>query len=307
MVCTSNKMTTMLAVSTLLLTFVVPTAACCSQTPTPSAWPFLQAGLNDKHSGSRIAAVRVLGLIPNDPHAADLAEKALRDKNSAVRAAAATALGQMHVPGTDASLRQALNDKSLSVVMAAAHALRSLNDPVAYQVYYEVYTGERKNDTGMIAQEMKVLHDPKLLAEMGFNEGIGYVPFAGIGWEAWQTIVKDKKEGAAARAALISVLATDPAPRTGRLLLTASRNRNWVLRVAALQAIAKRNDPSLMPGVEPLLADAKREVKFAAAATVICLEDAAKVQATSSMKIAQTTQPARASGAQIWNAALETK
>jgi hypothetical protein len=36
---------------------------------------------------------------------------------------------------------------------------------------------------------------------VGFNEGIGYMPFAGIAWEAWQTIMKDKKDGAAARAA----------------------------------------------------------------------------------------------------------
>ena len=83
--------------------------------------------------------------------------------------------------------------------MAAAHALLLLNDPACYDVYYAVFTGERKNNSGMIAQELKVLRDPKQVAEMGFNEGIGYVPLLGIPWEASQTIMKDGKQGAAAK------------------------------------------------------------------------------------------------------------
>ena len=113
-----------------------------------------------------------------------------------------------------ASLKQALNDKSLSVVMAAAHALHSLNDPACYEVYYAILTGERGNDSGMIAQETKVMHDPKQVAEMGFSEGIGYLPFGSIGWQAVQTIMKDRKSGAAAKAALFSAVATDPDART---------------------------------------------------------------------------------------------
>jgi HEAT repeat protein len=303
----SKKMLTVRAVTHSLLllvtTTILVTVECFAQTTPSQGWPLLEAGLGQKGPGQRLAAVRVLGLIPDDPQAAELAENVLKDTNSAVRAAAATALGQMHVSGVSATLKQAFNDKNVSVVMAAAHALRSLNDPVCYDVYYEVYTGDRKNDTGMIAQEMKVLHDPKQLAEIGFNEGIGYIPFAGIGWEAWQTIMKDKKDGAAARAALISVLATDPDPRTGKLLLTASQNRNWVLRVAALEAIAKRGDPSLLSGVEPRLCDSKREVRFAAAAAVIRLGDAAKAQGAGDTKIAQIALPASAGEPQAPNAA----
>lgn len=305
-----KKMLTVRAVTHSLLLLVTTTTLltveCFAQTAPSQRWPLLEAGLGQKGPGQRLAAVRVLGLIPDDPHAAELAENALKDTNSAVRAAAATALGQMHVSSVSASLKQALNDKNLSVVMAAAHALRSLNDPVCYDVYYEVYTGERKNDIGMIAQEMKVLHDPKQLAEMGFNEGIGYIPFAGIGWEAWQTIMKDKKDGAAAKAALISVLATDPDPRTGKLLLTASQNRNWILRVAALEAIAKRGDPSLLSGVEPRLCDSKREVRFAAAAAAIRLADAAQARATAETKMAQATPSAGTKEPQVTNDALET-
>jgi hypothetical protein len=191
---TLKKMLTIPAAGRAILLLILLTAACCAQTVAKPGWSVLEAGLAQKSAGQRLAAVRVLGLISDDPHAAELAETALKDKNSSVRTAAATSLGQMHATGVDASLKQALNDKNLSVVMASAHALRLLNDPACYDAYYEIFTGERKNDAGMISQEMKVFHDPRQVARMGFNEGIGYVPFAGMPWEALQTIMKDRKE-----------------------------------------------------------------------------------------------------------------
>lgn len=299
-----NKTRLTPTVSTAVL-LIFSTVFCHAQTAADPAWLFLQAGLKEKSAIQRIAAVRVLGLISGDPQAADLAEKALKDPNSSVRAAAATALGQMHASGADASLKQALNDKNLSVVMAAAHALRMLNDPACYDAYYEIFTGERRNDTGMIAQEMKVLHDPRQLAAMGFNEGIGYVPFASMGWEAYQTIMKDKKDGAAAKAALIAALATDPEDRTGRLLLKESKNQNWVLRVAALEAIAKRGQPTLLSGVEPMLSDRRREVRLTAAATVIQLADAAQVRVPDNIKVADMPQAVSAKELPTVNAVFE--
>jgi HEAT repeat protein len=282
------------------------TVQACAQTAADPARSLLEAGLTQKSAALRVAAVRVLGFIPNDPHAVELAEKALQDKNSAVRAVAATSLGMMHASAADPELKQALKDKNLAVVMAAAHALSLLNDPACYDVYYAVYTGARKNDQGMIAQEMKALHDPKQLVEMGVDEGIGFVPFAGDGWEAYQTIMKDKKDGAAAKAALVSALAKDPAHRTGELLLAASQNRNWVLRVAALQAIAMRGDPVLLPGIEPRLSDSKREVRYAAAAAVIRLEDAAKLTTAEGANIARAELSAKANDRQSTNAVMPT-
>ena len=285
---------TIVALSSMMLMCVLLSGSSDAQTASNSAWPILEAGLQQKKVGQRVAAVRVLGFIPDDPHTVELAEKALQDKNSTVRAAAAKALGLMHASVADTELKKALEDKDLAVVMAAAHALSLLNDPACYDVYYAVYTGARKNDEGMIAQEMKTLHDPKQLVEMGVDEGIGFLPYAGDGWEAYQTIMKDKKDGAAAKAALLISLAKDPDPRTNKLLLTVSQNGNWVLRVAALQAIAKRGNPTLVPGIEPRLSDSKREVRYAAAAAVIRLEDADKVTAQDATKIVQAELPTKA-------------
>jgi HEAT repeat protein len=254
----------------VIFAFISP--QCVAQAaPSQKAWALLEAGLKEKRVSDRAAAVRVLGLIHEDPHAADLAETALKDETAMVRAAAATALGQMHAVGADAELKQALNDKNLPVVMAAAHALHLLNDPACYEVYYAVLTGERKDNSGMVAQEMQVLHDPKQLAAMGFEEGAGYVPFAGMGWEAMQTIMKDRKSGDAAKVALISALTTDPDPRVNPVLLKETESPRWVLRVAALETISKRGNPALLPGIEKALDDPKIEVKDTAAATIIHL------------------------------------
>src|SRR5208282_2006628 len=301
---TSNKTLTMPRIGTSILILILMTAACRAQEASSPQWDLLEAGLGQKSAGQRLAAVRVLSLIPDDPHATELAKNALKDRNSSVRAAAATALGKMHASSADASLRQALNDKNLPVAMAAAHALSLLNDPACFDVYYAVFTGERKNDSSMIAQEMKVLRDPKQVAEMGFSEGIGYAPFAGAGWQAFQTIMKDRKNGTAAKAALISNLAADPDARTSKLLLATSQNPKWVLRVSALEAIAKRGDPTLLPGIEPRLSDPKREVRYTAAATIIRLSDIAKSR-VGDTKLAQTALPAKGEEPQATNAVMQ--
>jgi HEAT repeat protein len=255
------------------LTLILASTAHAVPMEVTKSWSVLQRGVGSKIVSQRLAAVRALGLIHEDPHAAELAEKALKDSNASVRAAAATALGQMHASGADADLKVALNDKRLPVVMAAAHALRLLNDPACYDVYYEVLTGERKDDSGMVAQEMQIIHDPKQLAEMGVDEGIGYVPFASIGWEAMQTIMKDRKSGTAAKAALISALSTDPDARVDSLLVKETQSSRWFLRVAALEAIAKRGNPARLPDIGGALSDSKTEVRDTAAAAIVHLND----------------------------------
>ena len=60
-----------------------------------------------------------------------------------------------------------------------------------------------------------------------------------------------------------------------------------MLRVAALEGIAKRGDSALLEGIEPRLSDSRREVRFVAAATIIHLDDLAKAESATSTKIAQ--------------------
>ena len=51
------------------------------QTPSDQAWSILQAGATNGSNEQRIAAIRVLQLIPNDAKAVGMAEQGLQDKD----------------------------------------------------------------------------------------------------------------------------------------------------------------------------------------------------------------------------------
>ena len=260
-----------ISASCVLLFALSFTIGSYAEAPDETAWKILESGVQQHKTGERITAVRVLSLVTLNPHAIQLAESALGDPSPDVRVAAATALGQMESSASVPKLKGALNDKDLHVVMAAAHALSQLKDPACYEVYYAILTGQRRDNEGLIAGQMEVLHDPKQLAEMGFNEGIGYVPFAGIPWDALEAILKNRKNSAAAKAGVIAALASDPDARTADALVAATQNENWVIRVAALEAIAKRGDPALMPKIQKSLDDSRDEVKYTGAAVIVHL------------------------------------
>src|SRR5205085_12388614 len=88
-----------------------------NQTLPQRAWSMLVAGANDKSAEKRAAAVRVLGLLGRDRRTVALAQSALVDQNPGVRAAAATALGEMNATSAAPALRNLLGDKETSVVL----------------------------------------------------------------------------------------------------------------------------------------------------------------------------------------------
>jgi len=240
------------------------------ESPKHKAWDMLQTAAGSKRVSDRTNGIRALGLIRNDIRARTLAEEALHDPNFQVRAAAATALGQMHSVESVPKLQKALNDPKIPVVMAAAHSLRDLEDnTAAYEVYYDLLTGERKSSEGLIAQQLQTLKNPRELAKIGISEGIGFVPFAGIGWEAYRNL--HKKDPNPVRAVAATYLAHDPDPATGRALVRATGDKDWIVRAAAIEAIAQRGDPALLPKVELKLADRVEKVRYTAAAAVIRL------------------------------------
>lgn len=238
------------------------------------AWSMLVAGSASKRTVERTDAIRALGLLPDNERAQKMAEDALQDPRPEVRAAAATALGQMHATSAISELEKALLDPKVNVVMAAAHSLRELKDNRgAYGVYYDLLTGARKTGDGLIASQIDTLKNPKELAKIGFSEGIGYVPFAGIGWDAWRTI--RKKDPNPVRAIAATYLAHDPDPATARALVDATQDKNWIIRAAAIDALAHRGDRSLLPRVALRFYDSNAKVRFSAAAAAIHLSDIA--------------------------------
>jgi HEAT repeat protein len=248
--------------------------ACFAQddieSPKHRAWDLLQTAAFSKQTAERTNGIRALGLLRDNTRARELAETGLKDPNPDVRVAGATALGQMHATGSIPKLEQALGDNRVAVVMAAAHALRQLKDEkIAYAVYYDLLTGERKSGDGLMAKQMDTLKNPKELAKIGVSEGVGFIPFAGIGWDAWRTM--HKKDPNPVRAVAASYLANDPDPATSKALVKATDDKNWIVRAAAIEAIAQRGDPSLMAKIEPKLTDKNPKVRYSAAAAIIRL------------------------------------
>jgi HEAT repeat protein len=225
--------------------------------------------VNEKSTGERTQAVRALRLLPGDPEALEMAQRALQDQKPEVRAAAATALGLMGSKVSIPGLKKALSDKEPSVVLAAAHALQVLNDPAGYEVFYEVLTGERKPAEGLAAQGMETLKDRKKMAKLGFEEGLGFIPYADIGFSAAKAVRKDATSPV--RAAAAKLLVNDPDPRVGQALVRAASDKSWMVRASALLAIAKRGDPELLNGIVPAMSDKNEVVRCTAAAAVIRL------------------------------------
>jgi HEAT repeat protein len=238
------------------------------------AWDLLRGGLKETSTTKRATAVRVLSLLSAEAKAVTLASHALADSKPQVRVAAAIALGELHAKSAIPKLEEALSDNEPAVALAAAHSLLIMKDPLAYQVYYEVLTGKRKGSKGLVAGELDTLKDPKKMALLGFQEGIGFVPFAGIGYGAIRTIMKD--DSSPVRAAAARVLADDPDSATeDALIQAATGDKNPLVRTAALDALAHRADPAVVDRIASALSDDKDAVKYTAAAAIVHLSDVA--------------------------------
>jgi HEAT repeat protein len=245
--------------------------AAFGQSLQEKAWSILNAGVQEKTIDKRAKAVRALGLLTKDPKAATLAQAALSDPQPDVRVAAASALGQMEASSAIPALRSALEDKDGAVVMAAADALAKLKDSSAYQVYYAVLTGRRKTGHGLFVDQAKVLRDRKRLAELALEQGLGFVPFAGMGYSAIKAASQDTVSPVRAEAA--RSLIQDPDPDTTAALLEAVGDKSWIVRAAALNALARRNLPIPLAQVGAAMYDTKDTVQYTAAATVVHLSE----------------------------------
>ncbi len=237
--------------------------------PKEEAWHTLETACTGEKLTDRANATRVLGLVRNDVKATKLAEKALSDPKPEVKAAAAAALGDMNSRRSIPKLKKALDDKNPSVALAAAHSLHLMRNNSAYEVYSEILAKQRKGGKGLISSQMSTFSDPKKMAQLGFEEGIGFVPFAGIGWKAIKEVRKD--DSSPVRAAAAKVLADDPNPATTKVLEEAAGDKSWIVRAAALEALARRGDPSALDTVELYLLDEKDVVRYTAAASALRL------------------------------------
>ena len=252
-----------LAVAAVML---VESSLWSADTPALKAWGILQNAAAEQSADKRAKAVRVLGLIVRDPKATAMAERALEDEKADVRAAAATALGEMDAKGSIPKLRKALSDKEPKVVLAAARSLVQLKDDTsAYEVFYAVLTGHQKTGEGLVTSQLQSLQNPRKLAELG----VGLIPFGGAGIFAFNALTKD--DVSPVRAAAARALAKDPDPQTTMALVQAVSDKSWRVREGALEGIAKRADPALLKNIQGAMSDEKDIVSYTACAAIIRL------------------------------------
>lgn len=80
-----------------------------------------------------------------------------------------------------------------------------------------------------------------------------------------------KKDPNPVRAVAATFLAHDPDPATGVALCEAAKDKDWIVRAAAIQALAQRGDPEFEAKIELSLFDSDPHVRYTAAAAVIVL------------------------------------
>ena len=156
--------------------------------------------------------------------------------------------------------------------MAAAKSLVEMNNEEGYDTYYAVATSKEKSGQGLVASEQaklnQLMHNPKDLAETAFEQGIGFVPFGGIGFGAFKAIHDSGANATVVEATALKMLAKDPDPRSGKALIAATGNNQWVIRSAAYDALAHRGDRSLITDMALGLTDQQAVVKLTAAAAI---------------------------------------
>jgi HEAT repeat protein len=234
------------------------------------SWRVLLSGLHNKRIAERVEAVKVLSLLGGNHQALRFALQAMRDNNPKVRTAAAATLGELHATVALPALRAATSDKDPGVMLAATHALYVLKDPLAYEMYYAILMGNKKTSAGLIQSQVDRLKDPKQMAQMGFQEGIGFVPYAGMGYEAYRQLMKH--DNSPVRAAAARFLAQDPdSISEDALIQVADADKNIFVREAALDALAERDDPRCIPRLAINLDDSKYPIRYRTAATIIRL------------------------------------
>jgi len=234
------------------------------------SWLILQSGLHSKRVAQREEAVKAISLLQGNRQAVRFALRALRDKNPKVRAAGAATLGELNATGTIPALRAMLSDKDAAVMLASAHALYLMKDPAAFEIYYAILMGDKKTSAGMIQAQVDRLKDPKQVAQMGLQEGIGFVPYAGMGYEAYRQLLKH--DSSPVRAAAARFLALDPdSISEDALIQVAVADKNTIVREAALDALAQRSDPRCIERLAINLDETKYPVRYRTAATIIRL------------------------------------
>ena len=253
---------------------LITAGALSGASPVENAWKVITSATSSNSTVKRKQAVSALEIAGRDRRAVSIVEAALSDKEVEVRVAAVAVLCAVKSRSSMPKLRATLDDPAPEVSFAAARALWDLGDQTGRDILVAVALGDRASSSGLIREQMrdavKKLHNPAALAVLGMKEGAGAFlgPF-GMGILVIEELRKDGS--AAARTLSVAALAHGTDPKTLDVLIDALSDKNWVVRAAAVKALATRGNAAMISKLEPSLHDKQEAVRYMAAAAIIRL------------------------------------
>jgi len=194
----------------------------------------------------------------------------LDDADVEVRVAVVTSLSEQKTPEAIDALKKALRDRTPEVSFAAAKALYHLDDPAGKEALLAVLDRQSRTASKFLTSEMReamrMMHTPRVTLLYAAREGVGFVPvpMLGMGIASMQSILSDP--GVSGRAAAALLLGREKDAETVIALKDALYDKDWHVRAAAVHSLALQNDPSIKKDLEPVLEDARAEVRLRAAA-----------------------------------------
>jgi len=258
----------------------------------------LQRALDAKNPETRARAVAALSLTSGSGPLFDQLVRMLQDKDVGVREAVVASLGDVKSEPATAALKKALEDTVPEVSFAAAKALWARHDPAGRDALLSILEKESKNSSNFFSsqkrQALRMMHTPRTALMFAAEQGIGFVPFPGVGegFASMQGIVGSS--GVPGRASAALLLGADQDPATVEGLRDALTDKDPAVRAAAVHSISLRNDPSLKNELEPLLEDGKEAVRLRAAAGYLrlsAIEAGAQTKDLSTAPLPPDAQP----------------
>ena len=168
-----------------------------AQSHSSKAWEALNRGLEDSNPAKRIQTIVAMSVIQGETQPVAAVEEMLNDKDSGVREAACTTLGEMRSRSTIPKLQRTLNDNAPEVAFAAAKALYAMGNATGREVLIAVVQGDQPDASGVISTSMREmrlkLHDPKALIRLGITQGAGFLGPFGVGVPIAERLMKDNQ------------------------------------------------------------------------------------------------------------------
>jgi HEAT repeat protein len=259
------------------------------QPVTNHAWSILEAGFHDKKTEDQIQSISALGLMPGDAKAVKTAEDLLQDANADVSRAAVTALGEMNSTTSLPKIKALISHSDPKMIVTIAAVLTKFKDPEGYEIYYELLTGQRKGG-GSVIDGIK---DKREMEKMGVKTAVGFLPGGGAATGAYDYLKHNGSSRSNLDVTAVSELADDRDPVAEKAIVQASIGGKQVVQIAALRALAKRGDPSVIKDIEPAMDSDKAVVRYTAAATILHLSDLQLKQAVRPSQSLRRTTPHR--------------